>query len=150
MPHENHPKYTNRLWGVGHLFGVALVGFMFISTACSNTNDIVYTGDEHKEAMEWCHEQDGTYQSGIIRYSVNSETYVMFPVNDRCLIPPSPTTATSLPENCYTPNAEQTPGIPRNTNWYAYYLLGKNGAGAGGLDKYDHCKNLPVIRSGGS
>ena len=35
------------------------------------------------------------------------------------------------PDECYTQGEDLPPEIPRDVNWYAWYLLGKQGAGAG-------------------
>ena len=50
---------------------------------------------------------------------------------------------------CYTTAGDAAAGVPTDVNWYAYYLLGHGGAGAGGLAKYAHCKHAAVVRPRG-
>ena len=88
------------------------------------------------QRMDWCHELGGAYSGDVT--SSGGPRFTGAP--GRCEIPPP-----SAPEGCYTPRQDAPPGVPSGVNWYAYYLLDKGGAGAGGLDEYAHCKGFAVV-----
>ena len=137
--------HANRDWGMsGCRVALALCCAVVVLSAAG----LASCGGEDRallsqENLEWCQSEGGEFKwqtkEGFFSH-----------VSDACTIPaPSqsaPSLQTVIPEDCYTPAADAPESVPRNVNWYAYYLLGKGGAGAGGLDKYEHCKDFPVVR----
>lgn len=91
--------------------------------------------------MAWCHGLGGTYSNTLSKLDFGREPYYKEDVRGQCAIPPPPAS-----ENCYTTEQDAPIGAPLGVNWYAYYLLDKNGAGAGGLDEYEHCAEFAVTR----
>ena len=108
------------------MLGAVILSLMLMSSACSTSEAVEQRA---LEDADWCIERGGTFtwEDG----SWGDTSTCAFPA--------------PAPERCYT--TEDAPaGVPRDTNWYAYYLLNKNGAGAGGLDKYAICARFPVKR----
>ena len=118
--------------------GVAVLVALLAVTACGDpTSERL---DRKKEEAAWCHQQGGTYIAQVSYHEPEGPHFRTKRYNT-CEVPPP-----SAPTDCYT-TAETAPdGAPTDTNWYAYYLLGKGGAGAGGLDEYEHCAQFAVIR----
>ena len=129
-----HPDEKRGLYGLA--LG-AVIAVIFGLAACSSPED---RQEETTQAMDWCHDIGGTYRNKIAssdgpRFFVGSA--------GTCAVPPPPALAA-----CYTTAEDSPPGVPAGTNWYVYYAYIKGGAGAGGLDKYAHCKQQPVAFGG--
>ena len=107
-------------------WGVIALTLALTSGACATRQAVQ---QKVVEDAEWCFERGGTFtwEDG----SWGDTRVCEFPA--------------VAPDSCYT--TEDAPaGVPRDTNWYAYYLLSKDGAGAGGLDKYAACAQFPVTK----
>ena len=133
---------ASRLQTHGPIYSLIIVVVLFIAAAvfmaCSSGSDKQNRAVVH---MEWCHQMGGTYWNQLSLDWVDGSPRFVGAGGD-CEIPPQGST----PNDCYTAQDNTPPGVPRGVNWYAYYLLSKGGAGAGGLDEYDHCKALPVVQ----
>ena len=105
-------------------------------------------GEKHEQAlrqMAWCHDLGGTYTNDIHDREHNGVPRFDGP-DGTCEVSPTQ----PLRGDCYTTEESAPTGVPVGVNWYAYYLLGKGGAGAGGLDEYAHCAGSPVVRPRGT